>query len=269
MTFYSEFYNVIDDITDHIRKDFIGPIDENEILEMEDPLSRYSLGILYAQPTSKNFENIDESISAEEIFEDEFENDEKSQSFSVFKPSTMGISFVCASNDEISISFNYAVYNHYERAIANNDKEVKRHYYSREARRFTTRVKVPEHICNTIISNKENADITMFLHVRKINDDNSELLTVSVINKNKVGNEFQASNTKALFQCQLSIESQTGFMPLYRRNTHKSLEEEKNDMLYDSVKNYSYGHGCSSAYSQNGEMIYEVRSEFIPQYRML
>lgn len=269
MTSYSEFYNVIDDITDHLKKDFIGPIDENEILEMEDPLSRYSLGILYAQPTNKNSENIDESISAEEIFEDELENDEKSQSFSVFKPSTMGISFVCASNDEISISFNYAVYNHSEKAIANNDKEVKRHYYSREARRFTTRVKVPEHICNTIISNKENTDIAMFLHVRKINDDNSELLTVSVINKNKVGNEFQASNTKALFQCQLSIESQTGFMPLYRRNTHRSLEEEKNDMLYDSVKNYSYGHGCSSAYSQNGEMIYEVRSEFIPQYRML
>ena len=56
MTFYSEFYNVIDDITDHLKKDFIGPIDENEILEMEDPLSRYSLGILYAQPTSKNSE---------------------------------------------------------------------------------------------------------------------------------------------------------------------------------------------------------------------
>lgn len=269
MTRYSDFYNVIDDITAHLRKDFIGPIEETEVLEMEEPLSRYPLGILYAQQINQSSEIVDKNTSMEEMFEDELESDEKSKNSSIFKPSTIGISFVCTPNDEISVSFDYAVYHHSEKMITNNDKEIKRHYYTREARRFSTSVKVPEHICNTVISKKEDNDITVFLHVRKINDDNSELLTVSVINKNKIGNEFQASNTKALFQCQLSIESQTGFMPLYREHTHRSLEEEKNDMLYDSVKNYSYGHGCSSAYSQNGEMIYEVRSEFIPQYRML
>ena len=40
-------------------------------------------------------------------------------------------------------------------------------------------------------------------------------------------------------------------------------------MLYDSVNNYSYGHGCSSVHIESHGVVTEVRSEFIPQYRML
>lgn len=40
-------------------------------------------------------------------------------------------------------------------------------------------------------------------------------------------------------------------------------------MLYDSVNNYSYGHGCSSIHIENHGIVNEIKSEFIPQYRML
>lgn len=269
MSHYSEFYNVIDDIAHHLRTDFIGPVEDDEVLEMEEPLSRYSLGILWAQPKNKDSETVDIDCSMEEMFDDESEDSEEPKNVSVFKPSTIGVSFAAFPNDSLNITFNYAVYHHSEKMITENEKEIRRHYYTREARTFQTMVVIPDKVCHLVISDKENSDIVVYLHVRKINDDGSELVTVSVLNKKKAGNEFLESNEGALFQCKLSIKSDNGFMPVYRRNIHKSFEEEKNDMLYDSVNNYSYGHGCSSVHVENHGIVAEVKSEFVPQYRML
>ena len=269
MSHFPKFYDAIDDIAEHLRTDFIGPVDDNEVLEMEEPLSRYSLGILWAQPKIKDSDAVSTDSAAEEMFEDGSEDSEEPKNVSVFKPSTMGVSFASFSGDELSISFTYAVYHHSEQMITDNGKEVKRHYYSREVKSFSKKVIVPDKVCNQIISDSGGQDITVYFHVRKIGSDNSELITISVLNRHKAGNEFLESNTGALFQCVLSVKSSKGFMPVYRRNIHKSFEEEKNDMLYDSVNNYSYGHGCSSVHIESQGVVTEVRSEFIPQYRML
>ena len=269
MSNYSEFYSAIDDITDHLRTDFIGPIEDKEELEMEEPLSRYSLGILWARPKSKESEPNDMDSAEEEMFEDISNDSEEPKDISVFKPSTMGVSFVVYSNEILNIDFIYAVYHHSEKMITDNDKEVKRHYYTREAKKFHTNVIVPNEVCNKIISGKENGDIILYLHVRKINNDSSELVTVSVLNKRKAGTHFIEVNEGALFQCVLSIKSGQGFVPIYGRKTHKTFEDEKNDMLYDCVNNYSQGHGCSSVHIENQGIVTEVRSEFVPQYRML
>lgn len=269
MSHYSEFYNAIDDIADHLRTDFVGPVEDDEVLEMEEPLSRYSLGILWAQPKSKDSEPVDIDRSMEEMFDDESEDSEEPKNISVFKPSTMGVSFASFPNNRLNIIFNYAVYHHSEKIINENEKEIRKHYYTREARKFQTEIVVPDKVCNSVISDKGNSDVIVYLHVRKINDDGSELVTVSVLNKKKAGNEFLESNGGALFQCILSIKNDKGFMPVYRRNIHKSFEEEKNDMLYDSINNYSYGHGCSSVHVEKHGIVTEVKSEFIPQFRML
>ena len=68
MSDFSEFYNAIDDIYNHLKTDFIGPVCDDEIIEIEDPLSRYSLGILWAQPKTSETDEIDDS--KEEMFED-------------------------------------------------------------------------------------------------------------------------------------------------------------------------------------------------------
>ena len=224
---YSEFYSAIDDIAEHLRTDFIGPIEDDEILEMERPLNRYSLGILWAQPKSKNSEQSDLYDSLEEMFEDESEDNEKLKNINIFKPSSMGISFAAFSNDRLDIDFTYALYHYSEKVITDNGNEVKRQYYTREAKKFQTSIIVPDKMHKTIIRDEENSDIQLHLHVRKINEDHSELITISVLNKHKAGTEFLENNTNALFQCMLSIKNNSGFIPVYRRNTHKSFEEEK------------------------------------------
>ncbi len=268
MSDYSDFYNAIDDITEHLRTDFIGPSEIDEVLEIEEPLSRYSLGILYSQPNNKCSET-DADSPAEELFEEGLENTEEPKNMNIFKPSTMGISFATGFHDELNITFSYAMYNYSEQVITDNGKEVKHRYYSREAKNFSEDVIVPDKVCNMIISDKSHPDITVYLHMRKINADNSRLITVSVLNKHREKNRFLENNTSSLFQCELSVKSKKGFLPVYRKYTHRTSEDEKNDMLYDSVNNYSYGHGCSSVHVEEKGFVNEVRSEFIPQFRLL
>lgn len=267
---YLDFYNAIDDIAAHLRTDFIGLVEDDEVLETEEPISRYFLGILWAKPKdcdSEDGENSDRTM--EEMFEDESKDSEEPKNISVFKPSAMGVSFAAGPDDILDINFTYAIYLHSEKLINNNDNKIKRHYYARKARQFQDQIKVPDKMCNKTVSDKENSDVTIFVHVRRVNDDGSRLVTVSVLNRHKAGSDFIESNEGALFRCVLSIKSSQGFVPVYRKNTHRSFEEEKNDMLYETVNNYSYGHGCSSVNVEDQGRVTEIRSEFIPQYRML
>ena len=117
MSHFPKFYDAIDDIAEHLRTDFIGPVDDNEVLEMEEPLSRYSLGILWAQPKNKDSETVDIDCSMEEMFDDESEDSEEPKNVSVFKPSTIGVSFAAFPNDSLNITFNYAVYHHSEKLL--------------------------------------------------------------------------------------------------------------------------------------------------------
>jgi len=265
---FSEFYNTVDDIIRHCRTDFIGPVEEEEVIEIEDPLSRYTIGILWAQPKEKNSETIEISNALEEAFEENSEDNEDVKNLNIFKPSSMGLSFTVSGQDKLNVSFSYAVYHHFERQMKKNGKIIQQHCYSREAKNFSSIISVPDKVSHLVLSKPEQ-DIFVSFHVRRINEDDSRLVTISVLNKNKAENDFIDTNTKALFQCKLSVRSKNGFLPVYQGNHHKSFEEQKNDMLYDAVNNYVYGHGCSAVHVEKNGITEEIRSEFISRYRML
>lgn len=265
MSDFSNFYTAIDDITEHLRTDLIGPIKENEIIKIEEPLSRYSLGILWPQPKNKNAHKVNISSSMEEEL---FEESEEPMNINIYKPSSMALSFNVNSNNILNIRFTFAVYIQHEEIIKENDKEFPRHYYIREPKEFIKSVSVPDKVSNTDIS-PEELPVMVYLHVRRINENGTKLVTISVMNKNKAVNKIIENNTMSLFQCRLSIKSEKGFFPVYAKNSAKSTEEENGDMLYDTINNYSYGHGCSSVYKKENGIVSEISSEFIPQYRML
>ncbi len=264
MNDFSDFYAVIDDITEHFRTNFIGPVDENEIIEKEEPINRYSLGILYPQSKNKNIhETNTTAYMEEELFEDNSEAD-KAMNINIYKPSSMALSFNVCSDDSLNIQFTFAVYVHDKK----NNQEIITHCYSRKPQKFTKIISVPNKVINMNIS-PEKLPITVYLHVRRINEDGTKLVTVSVMNKNKTINKTIENNTMSLFQCRLSVKSEKGFLPVYTRSSVKSTEEEIGDMLYYDVNNYSYGHGCASVYKTKNGIVSEISSEFIPQYRML
>ena len=267
MTTFKKYYDAIDDIASHLKVSLIGPVQENEIIESESPLSRYSIGVLWGQQKSGGGEQSGPENN-EELFEDEKQNDDGVINQSVFKPSSMGISFSAVPGDELEVVFSYAVYH---RTFDESGTEETRFEctYKREAKQFSSNTTVPGRVCNVrLISDNNYSDVSVMMNVRRINKDGSVLATISVLNNNVDSSKKDESCASALFQCELSLKSKNCFIPIYSQRGHRSAEEEKNEMLYDSVRNYSYGHGCSTIHTEEHGIIKEIKSSFIPFYRM-
>ena len=265
MSEYKQYYEVIDDIIHHIKTDFIGPVCEDEIIENEDPLSKYSLGILWAQQKKSLSGQTNDSSDTEELFEDNLDDNEELSNNNIYKPSTIALSFNVFPEDNLNIVFEYA---NYLKAENSEDENINSSKYIREKHQCRVSTAVPNRVTNKLLKDDETSPLKIHIYVRRKNDDGSNLVTVSVLNKNKADNN-EENNTLSLFQCKLSIESHRGFLPLYSGNTNRTFEEEKNDMLYDEVNNYSYGHGCASIFKEENGVVKEICSSFIPTYRML
>ena len=101
MSRYSKYYDAINEIYNCLKRDLIGPVDENETLENIPPLNTYVCGILW--PKKVTYEQDDEM----EIIEDhedveELEDwvkllDESINNANIYKPTSMGIS-LCYRN---------------------------------------------------------------------------------------------------------------------------------------------------------------------------
>lgn len=260
-----QYYETIDDIIHHIKMDFIGPVSENEIIENEDPLSKYSLGILWAQQKKTSSTQINDLSNEEELFEDNLDDSEELSNNNIYKPSTMALSFNVFPDDNLNITFEYA---NYLKAEYSEDENIQNSKYTYIRKKHQCRVSttLPSGITNKILKDDESDPVKICIYVRRKNENGSSLVTVSVLNKNTANNN-EENNMLSLFQCKISIESHRGFLPLYSRNTNRTFEEEKNDMLYDEVNNYSYGHGCASVFEKENGIIKRICSSFIPSYR--
>lgn len=272
MSNFNEFYSTIDEITSHIRTDFFGPITEDEILEGEEPLNRYSLGILYQQALDKGTEKIELTQALEcgdELFEEDSDESASILNANFYRPSSLAISFTTLPTGKLDISFKFAVYTHSEtKKNTNTDSEYIEHNYQRLPIEYTNSCEIPPKTGHYDISDK-SLPVQIYLHVRRINENGSKLITISATNKNKATNSTIENNTLSLFQCCLSIENIDGFLPIYIPSRNKSIEGATSDMLYSDVHNYAYGHGCSTVTNEQNGMVTCIQSEFIPEHRLL
>lgn len=113
--------------------------------------------------------------------------------------------------------------------------------------------------CSGRFTDGKYNDAAVYLHVRKVNPDRSVLLTVSVINRHDAVQTYTENSTLSLFQCTLTLRCDAGFQPVYRSSFRRSPEEEKNDMLYDAVHNFAYGHGCSTVSTEQDGIVTEMQ----------
>ena len=272
MSDFKEFYSTIDDITNHIRTDFVGPISENEILEGEEPLNRYSLGILYQQAIDKCIEKVELTQvleSGDELFEEDSEESASVLNSNFYRPSSLAVSFTTGTNGMLDISFRFAVYEHSEvKKNKDTESEYIEHNYKRIPLEFHSACEIPSKIGHYDISDK-SLPVQIYLHLRRINENGSKLITISATNKNKAINSNVENNIFSLFQCCLTVKNENGFLPVYIPVQKKSIEEATGDMLYSDVFNYAYGHGCSTIAIEENGIVNCIKSEFVPQYRLL
>ncbi|MFP3043606.1 hypothetical protein LQZ19_17460 [Treponema primitia] len=282
MNQYDEYYSAIDEITNHLKIDLIGPTDENEELLDNQPLNFYVMGILWpisSQAQNKSidiFSNDTDNICIEKtdniLLDENEEIDDEEDSFNdsikaanEYKPSSMAISAMI-SNETTSLEFifSFAKYIHREEQ---NDKR-KTHYYLRTPFSLNSKFNIPS-ICGTFdCENKEQhiqLGVEIKLHVRKFINDKI-LITVSASNIMVTTSKIINQNESSLFQCSLNIKTNNCFFPIYDNiiSSNEHNEENLNAFLYRDIVNYAYGHGCSVNFNNKQAIVKEITSTFMP-----
>lgn len=297
MPSFNDYYAAEDIIEDFLRKELIGPVEPDEILD-EPPLELYSIGILWPQRTSTEKIKVYDGASDAELEEmaldqsefdcdmdviDDLEEalevpDGHINQANVYRPSAMAITMVVSGQEEyLKVRFRCASYIHHEevQCYENKVKDENGIEVTQSRKRIVHKyIRNPIDSGDVVFSLKTKkpvktdsipGNIDLELFVRKTYPDGSRLITVSAINNTIVQNKEILQNTSALFQCHLSVISQKGFLPMIEKE-HKEndLETENLNMLYRDVLNFASGHGCSVKWKVKNNVVYEIESDFIP-----
>lgn len=293
MNKFDEYYEARNIITEIMKKDLLGPVKEDEVIE--DPVKYYIAGKLYPVKTdSKDFsENfgIEQSNSEFKVAEsvknnkykakgssnDVFENTDEISLCNTPNPSAMGISFTL--NKDVSgfkILISYATYKEFidsETAESNSEKlETKKN-------KKTLWKRYPhEYSCDYKLSSgkkfEENIDDNLKLTVlqHKTYPDGTKTITVSISNT-KTECDRKEYSKYTFFQPKIKIcADNNGTFVEAKKNVYltESEESKEYDLLYSKTKCYAQGHGCAVSWdidSKTNSVNY-IQTEFLPEYEL-
>ena len=285
---YDEYYVAIDDIKECLKRELFGT-DQEEVLEDVEPLSSYVTGILFPRKASDHSyeEFTEDAYNANDdlIIEDQVNSDEAVIGANKYRPSSMGITVAVPSRAEkLNVVFQFGTYRYEKKEkeieIGSENgyvekKTVQADYYYRVQQRIQICFALPDKP-DTVINSFE-ADVSesshvsgdLILTVRRVFEDGSRLITVSAVNKTVDFNKLYFRNERPLFQCKLALKSEFPFLPVYQNSfLNNDIESQIRTLLYSSIKNYAYGHGCSVDYHDDEE-IHMIESTFLPTEQVL
>lgn len=255
---YEAYYQARDAILDFIRRDAIGPVRSDEILD-EPPLEMYVCGVLWPKRVQISQSAGDESNDTDGLAIDldpEEENAEVIRETNRYRPSVMAISFVLPKNQTtVDIQFDAASYEH--DAVFTGKHRA--HLYSRHP--LHTK-KISIHLDRDATRQFFDGRAVLRSSLRRQYSDGSCMWTISIENAQIHSREEVEENCRALFQCQLKIYGR--FLPIDRIRFAVGGDDRKmQDLLYRDVHQYAAGHGCSVQWSeQDGGMV--ICSDFLP-----
>lgn len=295
MSKYDKFYDAKDYIIGMVKKELIGPIKEDEVLESS-PLNTYACGILWAQPLhsqeckseeESDFETNQVLVDGSDIGDDKDENgvsavptepelddisDDVISKSAMRKPSTMGISVMLGADvTEVKASFEFGTYSHFEeiREYGKEGKTRPFHLYKRTQHNIEMRF---DFSVDGIVYKSEKVEelkeygisIVATKRIGKLGEE--RLITFSVSNEKCAQSQDIVLNENAFFQCKLNVETVKGeFVPLNPGYTSiYDIEDEILAMQYRKVFNYAQGHGCATDCKIIEGKCKSISSEFIP-----
>ena len=288
MSGYKEYYDAVSEIRSCLRRDLIGAVEENEVLVNVEPLNTYACGILWArrldqsatdrsQLTFDDVELLSEEVEPEDIT---VSSDDSISNANKCKPTSMGISItVSPQAHDFRLVFKGAKYTHEEERkmllserknsetgeIETIHRERTEHRYTRKPFEVNPQLIIQNHLGTKQVFQDNKLGFEITSTVRHIMDDGSKLVTITVANIISAAQIGIDQNINAIFQCELTILSDTPFIPVYQNSAIIEDEEEKiSRMQYRNIRNYAYGHGCSVEYDETEKGVSSVRSEFMP-----
>lgn len=273
---YSKYYEARKTITGILHKDFVGPVEENEILA-ELPTQYYIMGKLY--PQSEDNEVVD--LARNPFLENEIESYDASISLSNQKnPSSLGITCTLKNGiTNINISGSYAFYTpvNYEDAASYGidtakweDKEKKpKEFWIRKKETFNETVVLSEKKVEDPLSLPGGIQLQIYTH--NIFEDGERVITVAMINVNPAGNDALEKAKECAFQPELTISGDIDFpFTNVNRRSEMSTDDEllELEMLYSDVTCYGQGHGCSVLWDMDNDEPKWISAAWFPEYNL-
>ncbi len=279
---YEEARNTIVEI---LRKELIGPVSENEIIEGNRPDESYCLGMLYPQGqiNSEDEDMIVLQLNPDKNKEERENSDSEQQDDgvkiqNVEKQSSMGISFnVNIEQKELKLVLKYAKYDKVknekgqELEEKQEEQEEKKKFQGEKWQRIPKNVEEKINIeKNQIIEIEEGLKIKIYIN--KIFADGTKTVTVTVFNSNDEADRKNISKIcqKAFFQIEMQLEivEQGEFIEKKIEGKYANDYEIKNlDLLYRDNKNIAVGHGCSAIWDYESRPIKKIWIDQIPMYK--
>lgn len=250
-----EYYEARKEIYDILKKDLVGPVKTDEIIQGELPIKTYSLGILYPQGISEYRNEDPEKL--EEKDDDNAEDDESVKLENINKQSVIGISCNIKNGvNKINVKVNFAKYIKKEKeswernpAIWQDDVEVKN----------GNKIEIEEGL---------ELRITTF----KIFSDNTKTATISLINKNHAEKDegMTSISIKSFLQVRLEIssidDSDIFIEKKIKINTLGDEELESLNLLYKNKTNLAVGNGTAVMWEKGKKETNKIWTEVLPQY---
>lgn len=279
MPCYEKYYEARKIVTDILKKDFIGPVSEDEIL-YELPTQYYIMGKLY--PQGKPGDILDSARNP--VLENEAESYDASISLSNQRdPSSMGITCTLQPGiSEIVLSGKYAFYEPvaFEEA-ANHGIDISKWteadkkpeiLWVRKPFEYRHEVKLPSAKISDPIRLESGMELQIFIHT--IFPSGEPVITVTMVNTNvnESGDNFEGKARLCAFQTELKI-SGIDDKPVFsdtNRKSHISTDEEllELELLYSDVYCYAQGHGCSAVWDmENSEPLW-ISSSWMPSFNL-
>ncbi|NMA06975.1 MAG: hypothetical protein GX928_04610 [Ruminococcaceae bacterium] len=275
---YRDYYEARDIVTEILKKDFLGPLSDDEIICDERPLDYYIVGKLYPQSSGAD-------IALQSPTEDigELDNEDCISLCNGRNPSSCGISFSLLPNiSRIRVTVRAARYKvitikEAQETLGFPDGTYKDNstFWKREEISpddFDIDIDVLQPGSRKTYTVCDKLSLNVFLH--KIYPDGSKTITLSLVNENKSKESarYIEECEDAFFQPLISVTSPT--LPAFRdirRNVqiNKDHEIEELEMLYSKVRSFASGHGCAVKWNTDeAGNATEIKTDFLPTFEI-
>lgn len=256
---YSEYYSARNKITQIVKEDLLGPVEENEVLE-ESPVSYYLVGKIYP----KNIAGISDEEVKLERDEDAFHEEESIAFGNGGYPSAMGFTF-CVEKETFSFDISAS--------LAYYEPDDKNKKWQRKVIELETTVDLIELARNKVIVKEIFNKLSLYITIYDKSKDNFKI-TVTIVNNNESPNSSYTELSKiTFFQPKMEIKNLIGgkFCEIFQRNINNNDDETLElELLYHDVKNYAVGHGCSINWNYNKDGIVEsIEMQVLPEQAVL
>ncbi|MFE4250109.1 helicase-related protein [Streptomyces sp. NPDC056910] len=286
-------YEVCDSLLDALRKDLLGPVGgEDEILELDPPITTYPVGVLFPRPRPSRpgtpdgngptergeLESLRDGLDSvpEQARRDAEESpgDLGVSLANVRMPSSIGLTFAVdpTVSERIRLTVRAAVYNPEDaagnpvsakRTEARSTKAQHEHWRRVALRLESADVDVTQPGLLKPISLHPGLELRVLVRPRS-GSDRFVIVTATVVNSLEVG-QFDLRDAHCFYQPELTVTAQDGDSPVFvtRPTTLDAVDEEHalSRLLYRHVPSFATGHGCAAYWDWTPPPVGSVRTE--------